>query len=412
MHVPVRPPFASARPLVACVLVMALIGLAGCATSQPPEPSASPTPPPTPRGPHFTLLYVNTDGALVRHATASDSMQVLATGIDSLGARALSPDRQTVAFSYAANDSTHLVTVDGPGGPLRAVHAHPGPATYTLAWHPADGRLAFAYYTPSASGQRGPGDVRILLPDETVRRVGCRAAREVLHWLPSDDLAARDDRNLYIVSATDCATQASFDARRMHLAAYSADGQHLAYIHRELEYNRAARAYQPDSTLILGGPDGQDSDELFGDERAPRHMRWAPEAPELALDARLDEASNRQVVIYNAVQDRIVYFIPPGSPLGGDQLYPRWSPSGNHLAITLQRTDGAVALTRVNGQTRTLGPTTGPIAGWVSDQTLALHSPAGLRLVDLNGRDQYALDARVTYLHGWAVPPAAQATTD
>lgn len=386
--------------------------LASCSSSRSTQPSSSAGDADAPSGPHFTLVYQTTDGTLARHTTHDESVSTLAAGVQSIGASAPSPDGNTLAISYATADSTHLALLDRSSRSLRPVHAHAGPATYSLAWHPADGRLAFAYYTPAREGTRGPGDVLIARPDGSTDRVGCSAAREVLHWQPDGSLAARDDENMYLVAATDCATLASFDARRIHHATYSADGSLLAYIYRELEYDRAAGAYRPDSTLMLSAANGSNDDVIFGDERQARHLRWAPEAVELAFTARVEDADRRQVMIYNAAQDRVLFLIPPTQASTGDQAHPRWSPSGSYIAFTLRSGTTSTAAVQVEGQTRRLGPTQGPVAGWMDDRTLMVRGPEQLRVTRLTGDTQYTTAAPATFIHGWLAAPTSEATTD
>lgn len=406
----------SARPVAELLGLVALLALlAGCASSRTPESEELPPSDTTTAStePSYTLLYHTDENTIVRHALPSDEAVPLASDVDSIGAHALSPNGRILALSYATADSTHLALIDPDANTLRRIHAHAGPVTYSLAWHPDDDQLAFAYYTPVQSGTRGPGDVRIAQTNGSSERVGCQAAREVLHWFADGTLATRDDDNLYLVDATDCATQASVDARRVHHATYSADGQHLAYIHRELNYDRSAGAYRPDSSLYVSAPDGDNAELLFGNERQIRHLRWAPETAELAFSAHLDDAPQQQVVIYNADRAETVFLTPPAQAPEGEQLHPRWSPSGSHLAFTLRTDNASEAYVRIDGQTRNLGPSAGPVAGWLDDRTLVLHGPDRLRLVRLRGDELHALSAPTAFIHGWMNPKASgSAATD
>ena len=409
-------PLVSVRLPVYLVLVLSgalwLGSLVGCGSSRGVQSTEAAADSTTAQGPAYTLLFLTGEGQLVAHDTRTASSTPLARDVQSMGTQALSPDGSLLAVSYAAGDSTRLALIDRAGPTFREVHGVAGAATYSLAWHPGGERLAIAYYTPTSNGTRGPGDVLTVRPGSSPQRVGCRAAREVLRWFANGTLATRDDDNMYVVTENGCATQASFDARRIHDATYSARGEQLAYIHRELNYDRTEGAYRPDSTLTLSGPDGQSTDVLFGDERAARHLRWAPEAAELAFSAQLDDAPRRHIMIYNATQDRVLFLVPPNQATPGDQVHPRWSPSGSVLAFT-QRADGAsTAAVRVEGQTRQLGSTMGPIAGWIDDQTLVLHEASQLRVVDLNGNERYARPAPSAFVHGWAASAEMSAPAD
>ncbi len=375
--------------------------LAGCSSSRAPQPEAETDDAPT--GPPYALLYVE-DAEIVLHDARTDSTQTLVADARFAGARAASPTGDYLAFSYATADSTHLALLDLQTLALTPLHARAGTATYSLAWHPEGDRLAFAFYAPTAEGGRGPGGVRLAALDGTTRSVGCRAAREVLGWLHDGSLATRDDDNLYVVAPDDCATRAAVDARRMHHLAYAPDGRRLAYVHRALRYDRSAGAYVPDSTLRVSDARGQAAEELFGDDRRVRHLRWSPASAELAFDMASAETGHRQIVVYNAEQDRPVYLIPPEQAPDADQVHPRWSRGGSHLAFTLRDGNGATAAVQVEGQTRRLGPTVGPVWGWIDDRALVVRGPDSLRVKTLQGTTRYAHPAPAALIHAWQRP--------
>lgn len=396
------------RRLVLLAVGAAVLGLlaAGCSSSsQAPAPASPDSASETPAGPSLSLLYTTPDEALVLHDTQADSTRRLVTGVRHAGLRAQSPSDRYLAFTYTTADSVHLALMDLTNRTLQPVDARPADATYSLAWHPSDDRLAFAYYEPAASGTRGPGDVFVATTDGTVRNVGCSAAREVLGWLPDGGLATRNDDRLYVVAPGDCTTRASADARRMRLAAYAPTGTHLAYIYRELTYDRDARDYTPDSSLYLSDARKQNAAELFGPERRVRHLRWAPDASELAFDVRVDASGHRQVATYTLADERTVYLTPPAQT-NADQLYPRWSPSASYVAFSARTGRGLTAAVRVEGQTRRLGPVDGAVWGWLDDRTLVVPGPDSLRVQSLTGETRYARPTPATLLYVWGRDPA------
>ncbi len=385
--------------------VLGLLAAACSSTSQAPTPTTDDPEPEEPTGLALSLLYTTEADGLVLRDVQADSTRRLVPGATHDGLRARSPSGQYLAFTYATADSVHLALMDLADQTLTSVDARPADATYSLAWHPDDDRLSFAYYRPAESGTRGPGTVFVATPDGATRDVGCSAAREVLTWLPDGALATRNDDNLYVVAPSDCATQASADAQRMRLASYAPTGDHLAYVHRELTYDRDAREYTPDSSLYLSDAHGNDATELFGHDRRVRHLRWAPDASELAFDVRVDDSDHRQIATYNLGQERTVYLTPP-SQTDADQLHPRWSPSGSYVAFTM-RTDGrTTAATRVEGQTRQFGPVDGAVWGWLDDRTLIVPGPDSLRVHALDGSSQYTQPAPASLIHVWSREPA------
>jgi Tol biopolymer transport system component len=392
---------ASVPRFASLIVVSGLLVISGigCSSSQPKTPTpqdASPEPKST-----LSLLYTTADAGLVLYDARRDTSRTLVTGVDAGEARAVSPTGRYLAFTYATADSSHLGLLDLTTQTLQRVHAIAGTATYSLAWHPDQDRLAFGHYRPVENGTRGPGGIRVATPRGTTRDVGCSAAREVLHWLPNGTLATRTDEKLYVVATEDCATQASLDARRMHLIHYAPDGRQMAYIHRELRYDREAGDYVPDSSLVLSGPQGENAKTLFKDKRHARHLRWAPDGSELALDVAVQESGRRQLVVYDG--NRPTFLISPEQTTA-DQTRPRWSPSGSRLAFALRTTESAYAAVRVKGQTRRLGPVDGAVWGWLDDRSVVVPGPDSVRVQTLNGTTRFAHPAPVTLLHVWRTP--------
>ncbi len=398
MHFPSSAP----RGFVLCALIGVLgLGVA-CSSSQPPGSTTETNGPAVSSGPSLFLLHTTPTDGLVLHDARTDESRTLVAGATAKPARAVSPSGRHLAFSYATADSSHLTLLDLTTQQTHRVHAAAGTAvTYSLAWHTNQERLAVGYYRPTDGGGRGPGGLRVVTPDGTTRDVGCSSVREVLHWLPDGALAARTDDNLYVVDAGDCATRASLDIRRMHHLRYAPTGQQMAYIHRELEYDRDRGEYVPDSSFALSGPDGTNPETLFGNERHARHHRWAPKTNEVALDVRVEASGHRQVVVYDG--SRPTFLVPPDQT-GADQVHPRWSPSGNRIAFTLRGDASSQAAVRVQGQTRRLGRVDGAVWGWLDDRSVVVPGPDSVRVKALNGTTRYARPTPQTLLHVWRRP--------
>ena len=373
----------------------------GCSSSKPSETTTDE--PPAPSGPALSLLYTTPDARLVLHDARRATSRTLVAGATALGPRTVSPTGRHLAFTYATDDSSHLALLDLTNNRLQHVHAAGGTVTYSLAWHPDSrrDRLAFGHFRPTTDGDRGPGGIRIATPEGTSRDVGCSTVREVLHWLPSGTLATRTDEKLYGVSPDNCATQTSLDARRMHLIHYSPDGAQLAYIHRELKYDRDAGDYVPDSSLVLSDPQGSNTDPLFGHERRVRHLRWAPDGSELAFDAQIEQSGHRQIVVYDGTRPT---FLTDPEGTTADQIHPRWSPSGSRLAFTVRTSGSTYAAVRVKGQTRRLSLTKGPVWGWLDERSVVVPGPDSVRVQSLNGTTRFTHPAPATLLHVWQTP--------
>jgi dipeptidyl aminopeptidase/acylaminoacyl peptidase len=384
---------------LALVLGLALMRC-GTARETPVAASAEDT---TSAGPALSFLLDREQGIRV-HEARSEAATTLVPKAAYTGAAQVSPDGRHLAFSYEA-DSARLAILDLETGALQPVHAETTDVVYSLAWHATADTLAFGYYAPASDGTRGAGGIRLATPEGPVRSVGCRAAREVLHWLPNGTLAVRDDDNLYLVAPSDCTTRARLDIRQKHRLAYSADGRFLTYVLQDLRYVRDRGEYVPDSTLFISDPRGQDARKLFGDARKVRHLQWSPGGPELAFDLLPeDNSTHRQIVVYNAAEEQTSYLVPPEDGDRADQIHPRWSPSGSYLAFVQRRSSGQTAAVRVAGRTQQLGATTGPVQ-WATDRRIVVPGPDSLRVQTLRGGNVYVLPAKGTLIHAWGRAP-------
>jgi len=391
------------RPIRLAVVGGLLLAAAnGCSSSRP-SPSAADrrSSSPSPSGPALSLLYTTADAELMLRDARRDTAQRLAAGVEFTGPRAVSPTGRYLAFSYATADSSHLALLDLTDAALQRVHAVSGRAVYSLAWHPDQERLAFGHYRPTDSDERGPGGIQVATPSGTTRDLGCRSVREVLHWLPDSSLATRTSDTLYLVGTEDCSTRASRDARRMYHLRYAPEGRRMAYIYRELRYDRSAGDYVPDSSLVVSDARGQNSETLFGDERQVRHLRWGPNGSELAFDMETEDSPHRQIVVYDG--NRPIFLVPPPQTTA-DQVFPRWSPSGERLAFALRTADGLRAAVRLQGQTRRLGPVEGTVWGWLDNRSVVVPGPDSLRIQTLNGTTRYTQPAPTALIYVWTRP--------
>lgn len=395
-HVPLR--------LISLVVVSGLLLTVanGCSSSRPsPSTEDRRSTSSSPSEPALSLLYTTADTGLVLHDARRDTSKRLVAGAEFTGRRAVSPTGRYLAFSYAAADSSYLALLDLTEATLQRVHTSPDRVTYSLAWHPNRDRLAFGHYRPTESGEQGPGDIRVALPGGTTRDLGCETVREVLHWLPNGSLAARTEDTLYLVATEDCSTRASQDARRMYHIHHAPEGRRMAYIYRELRYDRPAGEYVPDSSLVLSDAQGQNEETLFGDKRQVRHLRWSPDGSELAFDMETEDSPHRQIVVYDG--NRPVFVVPPPQTTS-DQLFPRWSPTGDRLAFTLRTADGPQAAVRIQGRTQRLGPVEGAAWGWLDNRSVVVSGPDSLRIQTLNGATRYTQPTPDALLHVWTRP--------
>ncbi|NNE69170.1 MAG: hypothetical protein HKN29_02275 [Rhodothermales bacterium] len=296
-----------------------------------------------------------------------------------------------VLVAAADGDSTRILRVDDQG--IHSLHAVSGSVVYTAVWSSDGSEAAFGYYRPmgNASPGRpamGQGDI-LTVSTEGVERVGCSASRAVLAWAPDGRLLVRNTNNLYLVTRDGCDTAATVDARRMHGLTVSPDAAHLAFVHRELEYNRSTRQYEADSTFRLTNLQGQNPKTIVSFRYRPKRLSWKPDGSELAFDVEAAEGAGRAISIFNLASGTTAFLHPPATDW--DEFAPVWSPGGERIAY-LRGDEGGLHSVWVRKFESTF-PESIPesegaeIVAWVDDNALAFRGPSGMvRVYDLSNR--------------------------
>lgn len=403
----IGPLYARFLGLVAIGLVG--IGLAGCGgsgaarkdTADEPAPDTTQALSP---GAGIRAIAVSESGLVYREGEAPP--RALAPADSVIGARAVSPNGRYVSAAVSVGDSARLVLVDRRTRQVRTLDVRARPVVYSADWSPDGGRLAFGFYRREGD-EWGPGGIRIADLGASTRSVGCQSARKILRWLPDGNLAARSADDLYVVRSEDCGTVSSVDARRMFLLTYSPEARRLALVYRELVYDRADAEYVPDSTLMLADPSGENREEVVGDAYRVRHLEWAPDGSELAFDARSrKDSTRRQIIVYDVQASRLTYLVPPGQRGPESELFPRWSPSGDRVAYTIDRESGRYAAVRDVGRTQMLGPVRRAVWGWVGEKMVVVPGPDAVRIVNVGGETVATLPASWTPLVVWSEAPS------
>lgn len=291
-----------------------------------------------------------------------------------------SPTGEAWVFALTRADSSRLYLFEGSSGRVSLLHSGQADLVWSGAWS-GDGS-GFAFGTRSPAGE---GGIRATgVGSGTVEGVGCVAAKEVLGWRADDELIVRDADNIYVVNRDGCATLQTIDARKMHHVDASPSGDRIAYVLRDLVYNREERAYEPDSSLYIGDLEGGEPTRIIGDRYSPRYPVWSPDGTELAYDVRLPDApGTRAVSIHTLETGRSSYLVPPaeGAP---SRMRPAWSPGGDYLLFRVHDDDGQGLRYRPFVESFTRSIPLDEIGGSVD--LLAWSSPHHVFLTGSNGR--------------------------
>jgi len=356
--------------LLASVLLSFL--MAACA-SAPVIVEEAPPPPVEPASPLDGYRAIVADQERIEVRGASPTPQSFSAA-GPTGFVSGAPDGSAVVLSKGGS----LVAVSSEDGVITLLSEGSEDRVYTGAWSTDGMRFHFGYFVSAADGTGAGGsetgiDTWDRRADE-VRSVGCSASKIVLAEVPGGSLMVRNEESLYEVEAIGCETIRSVDARKLHHVSASPDGRHLAYILRELVYNRERRAYEPDSTLYIESTTGSDPIKVIGDRYAPRNLSWRPDGSELLYDvAPPDDGLQRAVSVYTVADGRSTYVIPPAA--SSAVTHPSMAPGGRHIVYQRTSTDGGM-----DWQVKTSGATFSqslpmpevPVTGmyWVDADTL------------------------------------------
>jgi len=360
-------------PLMSLLLSSMLIG--GCASS-------APTPAPAPEEPVAvapSLLVVDASG-LGQVSTVGGMRTALQPDVRFGGffAPATGSHPAMVIFRIGQKTVLSLLSSDGS---FETVHEANGEADYTAAWSPT-GDLVFGY----SGSSRGIG---VRKHDGETASAGCSASYLAYGWQSADRLVVGNADNHYVVGAQDCATFARVDSRKLHEEDFNPNGTSVAYVLRELEYDRSARQYVPDSSLWVAGVDGSNPVLVVGNRYKPHRPSWSPDGSELVFDARLPDQPNRRLVSVYDFERGTSAFLNPGSlDANVSEWDAHWSPNGANVAYMQQFEGGApsVVVRPMDGSfTSLVGESGERFARWIDDRHLVLTSGTGERLVAIDG---------------------------
>ena len=357
-------------------------------------------PPPVPVSPldGMTAVVVDDAGLTVRRS-ADQEQTDQATGPVAFVSAA--PDESAVVVSVGGS----LIAIPREEGMITVLESGEAERVYTGAWSQDASRFHFGFYVPTNGGM-GAGGIRTW--DRTtgdVNDVGCSASKVVLAELAGGSLLVRNVDNIYEVEADGCGTVRSVDARKMHHVSVSPDGAYLAYILRELVFNRENRSYEPDSTLYVESTAGGEAVKVIGDKYTPRNMSWRPDGSELLYDvAPPDGEAQRAVSVYTLSDARSTYVLPPNTSTAATEAL--MAPGGQHVLFRQSSADGMsdwqVKTTGSNfAQSIPMPEGAVTAAYWIDGDRLLIRTDSGSSIVSVAGSTPSLTDLESAVVWAW-----------
>jgi len=283
-----------------------------------------------------------------------------------------------VIFRIGQKTILGLLSSDGS---FDTVHESNGATDYTAAWSD-EGDIVFGY----SGSSRGIG---VRKQSGEIASAGCSASYLAYGWQSADRLIVGNKDNHYVVGSKDCATYARVDSRKLHEEAFNPNGSTVAYILRELEYDRSANQYVPDSSLWVAGADGSNPILIVGNRYKPHRPSWSPDGKELLFDARLpDQPSRRLVSVYDVEQGKSAFLNPGSLEAQVSEWDAHWSPSGANVAYVQQFDGGSpsIVVRPMDGSfTSLVGESGERFARWIDDDRLVVANGGRERLVTIDG---------------------------
>ncbi|MDZ4699414.1 MAG: hypothetical protein SH809_06900 [Rhodothermales bacterium] len=369
-------------PLRAAVLIT--LAYSGCSAPAALPPPVAPAVVEARETDSYSKLVVDGKGWLRGDDVALPAERVVA--------RARAGDR--LALAFIRNDSTHLALVDLTEDRVQTAPLAPRAREVTLAWRGDYGALAIGFFLREGEAMGAGGLVVVDVASMDVRPSGCRTSTVVYGWAEEDRLVVGDGKTIVAVDAATCATRSSLSLLKKHEVAVSPTGRHVAYVLRELEYNREKRAYEPDSTLMVAAIDGSNERAVAGSRYHPRNLSWSPDGTKLAFDVTSQtDPALRHLAVYDVAAGEATFIVRATDAVLPSESRPVWSPDGAFMAYDRVFVHGELyqkairsladnAIHLVAEQPMTSGKL--EVWGWTS-KSVVLRSSAGQYLIGTPG---------------------------
>lgn len=271
-----------------------------------------------------TYIWVDSTRSTLRDASGEE-LSYIGGGGDVIFSSS-APSGSAIVYAAESEGRIELTYVDIESGTSRVLHTGRAPLVYSSAWSPDEQSFVFGYYAPVEGEGRmsiGKGEIMMLNRGSgRLQKAGCSSSQVVISWPASETLLVRNNDFMYAVSPSDCATRKTTDIRKWHHVTPSPDGQKIAYILRDLVFNKNTREYEPDSMLYVVSAGEEEGTLVVGDRYRPRNMAWSSNSSELVFDVLEKLGADKRVIFIYQIDEDKRFVLNDPSPLNPSESHP------------------------------------------------------------------------------------------
>ena len=252
----------------------------------------------------------------------------------------VSPDGNSVVLGIRGEGLSELHLYNQSQQSAVVLYSGAASPVFSGQWDASSSTFYFGQYVPEGKRMGAGAIYSASVQTGAVERVPCSASRMVLAVVSDSSLLLRNSDSIYEVATSDCATLHTIDARKWYHVTVAPTNNRIAYVLRDLVYNRDTRAYEPDSTLYLASLKGTDEVKVIGDKYEPRNVTWSPDGSELAYDVNAQDGSGRRAIsVYSVNTARSSYLEPPDATPNSNS-HPAFSRDGSIVSFLSTSPDG------------------------------------------------------------------------